>query len=162
MLKPVNRSTIAAAKIAGAVLAAVAVNTIGAVALGGAHAITTGSSELLLPFLVGAALASTVYAAIFVPFGFLTDRAVVVGLIFVAVFENGVAATLPGMASLSPWRIGFSAFAGLLPATTVQLVPSFALGNVTAGAGGALIKTVAVLALTIAATTWLVRHRDLT
>jgi len=167
VLRPIPRSGIAAAKVTGAAAAAIALNAIGAVALGSVHALIGGSTGLIVPFLVGGAIASVVYAAVFVPFGFLTERAVIVGLIFIFVFENGIVSALPGLATISPWRIGFSGFAGLLPETMladpgVADVIDAALGNVAVGAGGAVLKAAAIATISVLFTTWLLRSRDLT
>ena len=167
VLRPVARSAIAGAKIAGASIAVVVLNAIGALSLGLVHAAIGGSAGLVIPFVVGGAVASLVYVALFVPFGFLTERAVIVGLIFVFVFENGIVSALSGLAPWSPWRIGFSAFADLLPAAAaahpgVADIVDVALGSVTVGAGGAAAKALVVTLLSVAATTWLLRSRDLT
>lgn len=167
VLRPVPRSAIAAAKLTGAVGAGILVNAIGALGLSAIHIAIGGDAGMLVPFLVGGAVATVAYAALFVPFGFLTERAVIVGLIFVFVFEGAIVSALSGLATFSPWRIGFSAFAGSLPAAAadhpgvVDIVDT-ALGSVAPGAGGAVAKVVVLAVVSVAATTWLLRSRDLT
>jgi ABC-2 type transport system permease protein len=167
VLRPIPRSAIAAAKIGGAAVAAIALNAIGALGLGLIHVLIGGSASMILPIIIGGAVATAVYVALFVPFGFLTERAVIVGLIFVFIFENGIASALSGLTTISPWRIGFSAFAGLLPESVaathdVDAILDAALGNVAAGVGGSVVKAVAVTALSVAVTAWMLRARDLT
>jgi ABC-2 type transport system permease protein len=167
VLRPIPRSAISAAKITGAATATIVLNAIGALALGLVHVLIGGSAALIPPLLVGAAVASLVYTAVFLPFGFLTERAVIVGLIFVFVFEGAIVTALSGLATLSPWRIGFSAFAGLLPEAVsaihdVDTTIDAALGNVAPGMGGAVIKAAVLVFLSAARTTWLLRSRDLT
>ncbi len=167
-LRPISRMGIAVAKLAAAVFAACLINAIGAIGLGVAYALVNGTTNLIVPLVVGAVVTSACYAAVFVPFGFFTSRAVIVGLIFLFVVENGVIAALSGMTWLSLWRIGYSAFAGLLAKPITALgeeadeVVDAALGGVAAGAGGALLKTAVLLGVTALLTTWLLRRRDLT
>jgi len=167
VLRPVSRIQIAAAKVAAAVLAATVINAIGAISLGTAYALVNGRTNLIVPLLVGGFIVSACYTAIFVPFGFITNRAVVIGLIFLFVIENGVVVALSGMAWLSPWRIGYSAFVGLLAKPIVDLgaeadeVVDAALGSLAGGAGGALAKTAVLLIVGTLLSAWLLRKRDL-
>ena len=158
VLRPISRYTIAASKLAAAAAAAVLINSIGAVAMAGGYAIITGSWELLAPLLVGAFITSIAYVAIFLPVGYLTQWSVFIGLGFVLIFENGIASALGGLATLSPWRIGYSALAALLPPEA----PIEDLGNVVPGVGGALAKTVVLVILSIAVLGTLFRTRDIT
>ena len=115
VLRPIPRWVIAAAKAAAAIIVAGGLNAFGALALTVSYAVETGDWNLVIPLLVGGLLASIIYASIFVPLGFFTDRAVLVGLLFVFVFENGIVTALKGLSALSPWRTGFSAFIALAP-----------------------------------------------
>jgi ABC-2 type transport system permease protein len=89
VLRPIPRFMIATSKLVAAILIAGVLNALGGAALGGAYGIVSGSWNLVAPFAVGAFLASAVYAAVFVPIGLLTDRAVLVGLAFVFIFRAG-------------------------------------------------------------------------
>jgi ABC-2 type transport system permease protein len=161
VLRPLPRSMIGASKLTAAILVAGVLNAIGGVALGGAYGIVSGSWGLVIPLAVGAFLASAVYAAVFSPLGLLTDRVVLVGLAFVFIFENGVVSALPGLATLSPWRVGVEAFAGMATSVATHETVAAALGNLTPGIGGALVKVVAVCFISVLVMTLLLRRRDL-
>ncbi len=161
VLRPIPRAWIAAAKILAAIAAACAVSGIGAVALGTAMGLRHGDWGYILPLVVGAWIATAVYASLFTPLGYLTERATLTGLAFVFIWESAVAGAIGALASLSPWRIGFSAFVALSPSQVLPFVPDFALGNVEPGAGGALVKAAVVFAIGTWFTTWILNSRDL-
>ncbi len=162
VLRPIPRWVIATAKAAAAVIVAGGLNAFGALALTVSYAVGTGNWNLVVPLLVAGLLASIIYAAIFVPLGFFTDRAVLVGLLFVFVFENGIVTALRGLSALSPWRTGFSAFIALAPSdlltgedladTPVELI---SLSTAAVWTAMAAVVSVALVALVL-------RHRDLT
>ena len=161
VLRPIPRSVIALSKFGGAVIVAAGLNIFGAVALTVAYGIETGSWGLVVPLAVGGAFASVVYASLFVPLGFFTDRAVLIGLAFVFIFENAVVSALSGLSSLSPWRIGVSGFAGLAPNEVAVELADFG-GAGLSSFGTALFRTVLIAAISIGATTMVLRRRDLT
>jgi ABC-2 type transport system permease protein len=160
VLRPIPRSAIATAKVVATVIVAGALNAFGALALSVAFAVESGTWDLVIPLVVGGLVATIVYAAVFLPLGFFTDRAVAIGLVFVLVFENGVAFAAPGLASLSPWRLGFSVFAGL---TTEELVDPEIQDflNTLASMSAAFLRTAAVAIVSIAFVTLVLRRRDL-
>jgi ABC-2 type transport system permease protein len=160
VLRPIPRSVIALSKFGGAAIVAVGLNIFGAVALTVVYGIETGSWSLIVPLTVGGAFASIVYASLFVPLGFFTDRAVLVGLAFVFIFENAVVSALSGLSALSPWRIGLSAFTGLAPGEVAAELVDFG-GAGLSSFGTALFRTVLIAALSIGATTLVLRRRDL-
>ncbi len=159
MLRPIPRWLIAAAKIAAAVIAAGALNGLGALALGASFGFETGNWGLVLPLIVGGVLATIVYAGVFVPLGYMTDRAVLIGLLFVFVFENGIVLALSGLSALSPWRIGYSAFLELAPTDAVAEAAQFASANVDLAAAG--LRTAAIALAAIAVLTIFFRSGDL-
>ncbi len=161
VVRPIPRSVIATAKFLGTVVVAGGLNAIGAVGLTVVYGIETGSWSLVVPLVVGGFVASVVYASLFVPLGFFTDRAVLVGLAFVFIFENSVVSALSGLSSLSPWRIGLSAFTGLAPDTVKVEMADIGIANLSS-LGTATFWTVAIAILSIAATTLVLRRRDLT
>ena len=161
VLRPIPRSVITLSKFGGAVIVAAGLNIFGAVALTVAYGIDTGSWSLVVPLAVGGAFASIVYASLFMPLGFFTDRAVLIGLAFVFIFENAVVSALSGLSALSPWRIGMSAFAGLSPTAVTAELADFG-GASLSGFGTALFRTVLIAAISIGATTMVLRRRDLT
>ena len=161
VLRPLSRFSIAAAKVAAAAGAAVVLNAVGAIGLGLAFGLATGSWALVLPLLIGGAVATLGYTALFVPLGYLVERAVIVGLVFVAIWENGLVRALPDLSTLSPWRIGFSASAALIPEDASIDLPEFAIGSLQPGAGGAFLKVAVLTGLSVLFIGWLLRTRDL-
>ena len=158
-LRPIPRSAIAGAKILAAIFAAFAINAIGAIALATSHLVRFGDGQLFVGLLVGAFVATAAYAAIFVPLGFLTDRAVIIGMAYLLVFENGVAYALPGLASLSPWRLGVSTFGVLTPDAAIYTIDY--IGSLEMSASQSFLTALIFVAAGVAATTILLRTRDL-
>lgn len=120
-LRPISRRSIAATKLLAAFIAAAGVNLIGAVALGITHVSRYGGADLILGLLLGALVATAAYVSLFVPIGFLTDRAVVAGMAYLLVFENGVAFAVSGLAFLSPWRLGAATLGAVADQTWIYL-----------------------------------------
>ena len=158
-LRPIPRSAIAAAKVLAAVLAAFAVSAVGAVALASAHAIRYGDTQLYVGLLVGVLVATAAYSAVFVSLGFLTDRAVIIGMAYLLIFENGIAFALPGLASLSPWRLGVATFGALTPDAAQYVRES--IGQLEMSASQSVLTAMIFLVAGVAATTMLLRTRDL-
>ena len=162
VLRPIRRYTIAGAKITAAFLEAFLLTGLGAAAFGILVGIAVDTFAYFVPLLVGTAIATAAYAALFVPLGYLLKRATLIGLTYVFIWENGIAAAVPALASLSPWRIGVSAMAGLAPDDFFDLVPAdFALGSLTPGAGGAVGKALLLIAVSAAFVAAVLRRRDL-
>jgi ABC-2 type transport system permease protein len=160
VLRPIRRSVIVAVKLTATVAAAMVLNGVGAIALSGAHIIRFGASiDILIAVLVGAVVATIAYAAIFVPIGFLTDRAVIIGLAFLLIFENGVVSLLPGLETLSPWRLGASAFGDMAGVSSEGLDES--LQQLALNAGRSLLVALAMAAASVVITTLLLNRRDL-
>lgn len=160
VLRPVPRSQIGVAKVVGAMVAAGAVVGLGAVAVGLVMALRGDGLVWLLPVLVGGLVGVAAYAGLFVPLGYAVERATLIGLAYVFIWETAVVGALPGLAATSPWRIGLSAFAGLAPAEARAHIDEFSLGDITPGAGGAALKALAIVALGTAVTGWLLARRD--
>ncbi len=163
VLRPMPRWVIAAAKVAAAIIVAGAINALGAFALTLAYAIETGTWGLIVPLVVGGVVATAVYAAVFVPLGFFTDRAVVLGLIFVFVFENGVVFAAQGLSALSPWRFGLAAFINLAPDSVIADSGLHDGGGVLelVGMPTTLLRTATLVVLSIALVAVVLRRRDL-
>jgi len=160
VLRPIPRSVISGSKFFGAALVVAALNTLGGGALGFAYGLETGSWGALVPLILGGIVAGTVYASLFVPLGFFTDRAVLAGLAFVFVFENGVVSALGGLSALSPWRLGLSTFTALAPDAITTGLTDFGVANLS-GLESTTIRAVVIVAVSIAATTMVLRRRDL-
>jgi ABC-type transport system involved in multi-copper enzyme maturation permease subunit len=156
-LRPIPRPMIASAKLLAAIVAAFTINVVGALVLGLAHLVRHGFGGLLVALIAGALVATIAYCSVLVPLGFLTDRAVIIGIAYLLIFENGVAFLLTGLAVLSPWRIGLSVFAD------IALDARMILDRATAALslGSALLAVFMYVVLSIIATSWLLRHRDL-
>lgn len=161
VLRPVRRTTIAAAKVAAAFLEAFALTGMGAIGFGIVASIRMETWEYFVPLLVGTAVATAAYAAVFVPLGYLLKRATLIGLTYLFIWENGIAGAVPAVAGISPWRIGVSASAGLAPDRFFEELPDFAVGSLTPGAGGAIAKAIVLMMLSTAAVTWILFKRDL-
>jgi len=160
LLRPLPRSLLAGAKLLGAWLATLAVIAPGAIAMSLVMAVRFSDWTTLGPLLAAVALSGLAYSAAFLVLGYLTQRAVLIGLVYVFVWESGMTAAVASLATVSLMRIGLSAYAGLLPAAHPHLIEW--LGAVQPGAGGATAKALVIAALVVAATTALLRHRDVT
>lgn len=160
-LKPIPRSMIALAKVLASLVASAAVLGVGAVVLGVARGARAGEWEYVVPLVVSVIIGAGVYASLFTPLGYLTQRATLSGLAYVFIWEGAVVGALPALATTSAWRVAFSAFAALVPDEVADLVGEFALGSVAAGAGGAGVKALAVILTATLLTTWILRRRDL-
>ena len=156
-LRPMARSVIATAKTLAPIVASIALTCIGALLIGGLHAVRFGDPSLIPGLIAGTIVANIAYGSIYVPLGFLTDRAVIIGIGLLLVFENGIAFALTGLAFLSPWRLGVSVLASASDEIAVHLDGAAA----PYGAGDAVLYTAVYLVLSLAVTTMLLRTRDL-
>ncbi|VAV95501.1 hypothetical protein MNBD_ACTINO01-515 [hydrothermal vent metagenome] len=158
-LRPISRTALGATKMLAAITAAIGVNLIGVLALGLVHAARFGGAGLIVGLSVGVAIATSMYVSLTVPLGFLTDRAVIVAMAYLLVFENGVVSALPALATLSPWRIGLAAFAAMTNDALPFVFDSVEYLDVS------LTRSVTAMVVTFAAgvllTAQLLRSRDL-
>lgn len=161
VLRPIPRTAIAGAKLAGGLATAYGLAGLGALALGVLMGARSGDWGYVLPMLAGTMVATATYVALFLPLGYITERATLIGLAFVFIWETAIAGTIPGLATTSPWRIGFSAFLDLAPSAVAREVPDFALGSLEPGVGGSLLKMALLLAVSTLVTGWILRRRDL-
>lgn len=159
LLRPRPRWTVAAAKLAAAWLATAVLVVPSAALAAGVVAVRSGDTGLIGPAMLAVALSALAYTAVFLVIGFLTGRAVLLGLVYVFVWENGITFGAPALANISLFRIGLSAHAGLVPDSAPILAD--ALGSVTPGAGGAIAKAFVIAAACIAITGAMLRRRDL-
>ncbi|MEN8114358.1 MAG: ABC transporter permease [Actinomycetota bacterium] len=160
VLRPIPRATIAAAKIAGALLVAIGLNAFGGAALAVVYGIETGAWSVLLPIVIGGAAATIIYGSVFALLGFFTDRAVLIGFIYVLIFETAVFGALSGLHVLSPWRTGLAVFSGIAPADAVEELSHYGPADLMS-LSRALLLTAIVAAASVAATTTVLRKRDL-
>ena len=157
-MRPIRRTWLAGSSIgagAGAALTMAAgawlATLVPALALGvGARAVGPG--------IILFSLAAMGYAAVFVPLGYLAPRALLFGLGYVVVVESVLATVVSGFAQISIWRIALSVYADITPVFGPDA--GSVLGPVTPGAGGGLVKLLAMVMVGLAVLTWALRHRD--
>jgi ABC-2 type transport system permease protein len=159
ILRPVPRWLIAAAKLAAAWMATTAIVGPAAVLAAGVVGIRAGDWSLLAPALFSASLSALAYVSVFLLLGYFTSRAVLLGLVYVFIWENGITFAAASLANVSLFRVGLSAYAGLVPESQPQLAE--ALGSVTPGAGGAAAKAIVIAVIAVFAAASLLRRRDL-
>lgn len=159
-LRPISRRMVALAKILASAVSAFAFSVLGAALLVLAYTIRFEfDSELLAGMVVGALVATIAYSCLFVPLGFITDRAVIIGMAYLLVFENGVVAALPGLASLSPARLGVSMFGAMVPAAQVWI--EGIAGSLAFSAGSAMFSLLIYAIIGALLTSYLISKRDL-
>jgi ABC-2 type transport system permease protein len=160
LLRPLPRSLVAGAKLWSAWLATTGIVGTSAGLAAAVVGVRAGDWAYLVPVLVGVAVAALAYCSVFMLLGYFSSRAVLIGLVYVFIWENGISAASAALANVSLWRIGVSAYVGLAPGPISGL--DDVLGSVAPGAGGAIAKALVIAALVIAATGSLLRRRDLT
>ena len=144
LAKPISRWAVVAAKFTGAVgvtavLVLVSVLVSGAVVL---SPLSEQGAEATRAFLAAMLVGSTCYVAVFLTLSLFTRRALLIGLVYVLVWEGALSALLPGIANLSirQYALGVgNAFWQMQP-DEARLSPSTALPL-------AIILVVASLAL---------------
>ena len=99
--KPISRVEIVATKllVTSAICIVVTVGSTFATGLIGLHHLD--STRLVVGFAVAAALGSFLYTAIFLALGLITRRGMLVGLIYLVVWEGTISQLFPGTRSLS-------------------------------------------------------------
>ncbi len=160
LVRPRPRSAITGAKLLAAWIAAAGVTAASGAAASTALSIRTSDWSTLVPTIVGTALAAACYAAVFMVLGHLTSRAVLIGLVYVFIWESGISMAAPSLANVSLFRIGLTAYAGLLPESTRFL--SEPLGSLAPGVGGALAKTLGIGLVAVLTAASLLKRRDTT
>jgi ABC-2 type transport system permease protein len=163
LVRPIRRSTIALAKLVAAWLAAAVIAGAGGVLAGLLLAMRAGTWITLGPTLLAVAVGTAGYTAVFMVLGHLTSRAVLIGLVYVFVWESGISFAAPALANVSLSRIGLSAYLGLIPASTPGYTSlTEALGSLAPGAGGALAKALSISVVCVLFAALLLKKRDAT
>ena len=143
MSKPLSRHTIVRSKL---VVAVAVVTVVGALPTLLAGLLMSGTDEgLAVGFAIGAAVAGIAYCALFVLLAIVTRNAVVVGLIYVLIWESLVGNFVPGAQVLSIQQWGLAVTEKFLGSSAPVLGVSSAVGF---GRGATL------LALVIVGCTW--------
>lgn len=101
LTKPVPRSTIAVTKLAVTAACAMVLNGISAALVGAIMLPGTGTARLATGFVVGALLGSALYAAIFLALGLITRRGMLVGLVYLVIWEGVLARLFAGTRTFS-------------------------------------------------------------
>ena len=149
MSKPLNRHSIVVSKL---VVAAATVVVVAAVPTFLAGLVLSGTREsLAVGFAIGAAVAGVAYCALFVLLAIVTRNAVVIGLIYVLIWESLVGSFVPGaqVLSIQQWAL----------AITEKVVgstagPLFGVGSAVSFGSG-----VTLLVILVAACTWYAGRR---
>jgi ABC-2 type transport system permease protein len=118
--KPLARWRIALAKVLAAWLGTAAVVGVSVIATG-LIALAGGPMDLIIPaFVVAMALGALAYASLFVCLSVLFDRALIIGLIYVFIWEALITNLAPGAAYLSvrAYTIGIARVLADTPAST--------------------------------------------
>lgn len=146
--KPLNRHSIVLSKLAVAVAV---VTVVAAVPTLLAGLVLTGTAGgLAVGYAVGAAVAGLAYCALFVLLAILTRNAVVVGLIYVLIWESLVGSFVPGaqVLSIQQWAL----------AITERVLGSSA-GTLGVSSAVSFATGVALLAVVVAGCTWFAGSR---
>lgn len=162
MLRPLSRFAIAGAKLASALVASFAITSVGALLLGLAGGLLLDDFSYLVALLVATLIATAGYVAVFMPLGYLTERATLIGFIYVFIWELTAAGALAALRGTSLLRIGGSAFVGLAPEGLHAEVVDAMIGSLSPSASDAGVKMLVLCAISILFTGWLLRTRDLT
>jgi ABC-2 type transport system permease protein len=139
MSKPLSRPSIVLSKLAVAVSV---VTVVAAVPTLLAGLVLSGTAEgIALGYGIGAGVAGFAYCALFVLLAIVTRHAVVVGLIYVLIWESLVGSFVPGAQVLSIQQWGLAITEKVLGSSAVSLDVSSA---VSLGSGVALLTVVVV------------------
>lgn len=170
-LRPIRREVIATAKLLATWLASFLVAGAGALLTAVALGITIGSWDETLAILVATAVTTLGFVAVTQLVGYITERAVIIGLAYLLIWETIVTSAASQVATTSIWRMGLSAYAGIiagdhwgsalgLEARVVADLKDL-LSGVGPGAGGALVKVLGLSMVSVLALGYLMRERDL-
>lgn len=157
-LKPVARSVLVGATLAGAVAATLLIGAVGVGTLWVAGGAVSGDWGIGVGPALGLLVIAFAYGAVFLPVGFTFKRSTLIGLLYVFFWEAVLASAVASLAASSLWRIGLQAYAATLD--TLPREFSESLGNVAPSIGGAFLKAGILVVVSIALTTWMLRTRD--
>jgi len=117
----------------------------------------SGDYSPLVPLIMAVAISTAAYTSVFMLLGHLTSRAVLIGLVYVFIWESSITFAAPALANVSLFRIGITAYAAMVP---VPPDLSDVLGNLQPGTWGAIAKVVVIAVIAIAALASLLGRRD--
>jgi len=157
LLRPIPRWMIVAAKFFAAWLAATGIVALSGIAASVALGARSGDYGTIGPVVISVAISTAAYVAVFMLLGHLTSRAVLIGLVYVFIWESSITFAAPALANASLFRIGLTAYASMVA------VPSDfdeVLGNLAPGTWGAVAKAVGITGLAVWALASMLRRRD--
>jgi ABC-2 type transport system permease protein len=154
LAKPISRWAIVAAKFIGAV-GVTALLTILSVLISGAIVLGTGGEQgaaATRAFMAAMLVGSVCYVSVFLTLSLFTRRALLIGLVYVLVWEGALSSLLPGIANLSirQYALGVGNAFWTMPPDEAHLAPSTSLP---------LAIILVVIALVLA--TWRLRRFEL-
>ncbi len=162
LLKPVSRWTVALGALGAAAISSFIIMEAGVLITWLVAAVMSGDWSLGIATTAGVAVQAVASAALFVPLGLVLNRATLVGLGYLFLWEGILGSLISGIQASSVYRIVLSIWAGLAAMTpdTYDDVAEM-LGRVTIGAGGAVAKVVVMALVSVVLTGALLRQRDL-
>ena len=160
LVRPIARATLAGSKLLAAWAASFLLVGAGATASSVVLGMRSGDWSPLGPMLLAVAVSTLAYTSVFLLLGYLTGRAVLIGLAYVFIWESGITMGVASLATVSLFRIGLTAYLGLEPQAISDMKD--VLGTAAPGAGGAVAKALVIGVLAVLATAALLRRRDVT
>lgn len=162
LLKPVSRPVIALGALIAAAISSFVILEAGVLVTWLVTGAMTGEWMIGVATTVGVAIQSVASAALFVPLGLVLNRATLVGLAYLFLWEGILGALISGIQASSVYRIVLSAWADLasMNPDTYDAVDA-TLGRVAIGAGGAVAKVLTMALVSVIATGMVLRRRNL-
>jgi ABC-2 type transport system permease protein len=159
VLRPLRRETIAGAKLTAAWMAAWLISGLSGMAAAVILGFAGGEWRMVIPVLVATGISTLAYVGVFMVIGYLTRWAVLIGAGFLFFWETGISNAAASLANISLFRIGLTAYVDLAPPS--GMIPDDVLGTLQPGAGGAILKGIAIGAIAVTAIATLLRRRDI-
>lgn len=162
LLKPVSRQVIAVGALIAAAISSFVILEAGVLITWLVAALMSGDWSIGIATTAGVAVQSVASAALFVPLGLVLNRAALVGLGYLFLWEGILASIIEGIQASSIYRVVVSAWADIAHMTpdTYDNVDQI-LGRVTIGAGGAAAKVAGMALVSVILTGAILRRRDL-
>jgi len=162
LLKPTPRWVIALGAVLAAAVSSFVILEAGVLVTWLVAAVMSGDWSLGIATTVGVAVQSLASAALFVPLGLLLNRATLLGLGYLFLWEGILSNIIDGIQASSINRIVVSASADFasLTADTYDTVDQL-LGRVMIGAGGAASKVAVMALVSVMLTGSILKRRDL-
>lgn len=170
-LRPIPREVIAAGKLIAAWIGSTLIGGVGAALAGVVMGVETGRWLEVPAILAATAITCLGFSAVFQVVGYITDRAVVIGLVYIVLWEGVITGAISAVATTSLWRIGMSAYAGIIAGSHWGAVAGLSsrvvddledlLSGVQPGAWGAIAKVAVLAIISIAIVGYAMRDRDL-